>query len=129
MHASFEQESGGSEKDRKQKFSQEERSEAVGAHVGFVALDACAADRGLANASIVPKNIEAGFFGEKGRSTGWECGEVAEVERNTFDVSRACCVNRLYGLDFSSNFDGRAAGDVDCATFGAIYFNELKLDA
>lgn len=128
-HAGFRREIHGSEKDGKQKFSQEERSEAVGAHVGFVALDACAAGRGLANTRIVPKNIEAGFLGEEGRSAGGDRGEIAEVESKTLDVSRACWVNGPYGLDFSGDFGGRTTGDVDCAAFGVEDFDELKPDA
>ena len=97
--------------------------------MGFVALGTCAADRGLANTRIVPKNIEAGFLGEEGRSAGRDRGEVAEVERKSLDVSRAGCVNGLYGLDFSGDFDGRAAGDVDCAAIGVDDFDKLKPDA
>jgi len=128
-HAGFGRGFRGSEKDRKKKFSQEERSEAVGAYVGFVSLDACAADRGLANTRIVPKDIEAGFLGKECRSAGQDCGEVTEVERKTLDVSRACCVSGLYGLDFSGEFVGRAAGDVDCAAFRVEGFGECEPDA
>lgn len=35
----------------------------------------------------------------------------------------------LYGLDFGGDFSGRAAGDVDCTTFGIENFDELKPDA
>lgn len=78
---------------------------------------------------LIPKNVEAGFRGEKGRCASWNGGEVAEIERKTLDVPRACCVNGLYGLDFSSDIAGRAAGDVDCATSRVEDFDELKPDA
>ena len=128
-HAGFGREMRGSDEDRKQQFGQEERSEAVGAHVGFVALDAGAADRAQADTRIVPEHVEAGFLGEEGRSAGGDRGEVAEVERKTLDVSRGCGVNGLNGLDCGGDFDGRAAGDVDCAAFGVEEFDELKPDA
>ena len=87
-------------------------TEAVDANVGFVALDGCGADGLATDTGIVPKNIEAGFLGEEGRNAGWDSGEVVEVEMETFEVSRACCISGFYCLDFSGDFDGRAAGDV-----------------
>lgn len=100
--------------------------------MGFVALDAGAADGGLGDSCIVPEDVEAGFLGEEGGGAGRNGGEVAEVEVETLELSawrRAPGVSGLDGLDFSGDFAGRTGGDVDGAAFGVEDFDELKSDA
>ena len=128
-HAGLGRRFRGSEKDWKQKFRQEEWANAVGAHVGFVALDARAAGRGTADTRIVPENIEAGFLGEEGGCADCDRVEVTEVDVKTLEVSWACLVNGLYDFDFGGDFGGRATGHVDCAAFGVEDFDEFEPDA
>lgn len=97
--------------------------------MSLMALSRGATDGGLGNTRVVPKNIEARLLGEEGGSAVRNCGEVAEVERQTLDLPRACKGNGLYGLDLGSNFGRGAAGDVDCAAFRVQKFNELEPDA
>lgn len=96
--------------------------------MGFVALSAHAAGRDLTDTGIVPENIEAGLLSEEGRSAAPDCGEIAEVDSKTLDLSRACWVKGLYGLDFGGDFGGGAPGHIDCAAAGVEDFDKFKSD-
>lgn len=120
---------------REEQLGEEERPDAVDAHVRLDVLLRYGHYRHARNAGVIPKDVEFRFLGREGGSGGLNRGEVVEIEVKEFDDANGIGAFSALVDGGYDGFDGafclllRAAGHVYRCTFEVEDFDELETDS